>query len=156
QAVIAIENVRLFTELREALEQQTATADILRVISQSPTDVSPVLAAVAKAALQFCDARDALVILRDGDSWFAAAHEGPIAALVGTRPLTRFTAPGRAMLDGEVVEIRDVQSDEGDEFPEAREIGARHGFRSALAAPLMRDDVAIGALSLRRAEPGAF
>jgi len=156
QAVIAIRNARLFNELREALEQQTATADILRVISQSPTDVSPVLAAVAKAALQFCDARDALVLLRDGDNWFAAAHEGPIAALVGTRPLTRHTAPGRAMLDGEVVQIRDVQSDEGEEFPEAREIGARHGFRSALAAPLMRDDVAIGALSLRRAEPGAF
>src|SRR5262249_33380959 len=83
QAVIAMENARLLGELRqrtddltESLEQQTATAEILRVISQSPTDVSPVLAAVAKATLKFCGALDALVILRDGDNWFTAAHEG--------------------------------------------------------------------------------
>ena len=67
QAVIAIENVRLFTELRESLEQQTATAEILRVISQSPTDVEPVLKAVAGAALRFCGADDAMVILREDD-----------------------------------------------------------------------------------------
>src|SRR4029077_3745365 len=78
QAVIAIENVRLFTELREALEQQTATAEILTVISQSLTDVGPVLSAVAKAAMKFCGASDAQVSLREGDEWFIAAHEGPI------------------------------------------------------------------------------
>jgi len=75
---MAIENVQLFTELREALEQQTATAEILGVISQSPTDVTPLLTAVAKAALKFCSARDAHVILRDGDQWFVAATEGQI------------------------------------------------------------------------------
>jgi signal transduction histidine kinase len=156
QAVIAIENVRLFTELREALEQQTATAEILRVISQSPTDVSPVLAAVAKAALKFCGAQDAAVSLLDGDNWFIAAHEGPIEALPGPRPLNRYTAPGRAMIDGKVVQIADLRSGEGEEFPDGRELGARMGFRSALAAPLLRDDVPIGAISLRRPEPGAF
>jgi PAS domain S-box-containing protein len=156
QAVIAIENVRLFNDLREALEQQTATADILRVISQSPTDVIPVLTAVAKAALKFCGARDAQVALRDGDTWSVAAHEGPIGALRGTRRLNRQTAPGRAMVDGEVVQIGDLQSAEGDEFQEARELGARLGFRSALAAPLLRDDVPIGAISLRRPEAGLF
>ncbi len=156
QAVIAIENVRLFNDLREALEQQTATADILRVISQSPTDVAPVLTAVARAALKFCGARDAQVVLRDGDSWSVVAHEGPVGALGGTRRLSRQTAGGRAMVDGEVVQIADLQSAEGDEFQEARELGARLGFRSALAAPLLRDDVAIGAISLRRPEAGAF
>jgi PAS domain S-box-containing protein len=156
QAVIAIANVRLFTELREALEQQTATADILRVISQSPTDVTPVLAAVAKAALKFCGARDAQVVLRDGDHWFVAATEGPIGVIPGPRPLNRHTTPGRAILDGEVVQIADVQSAEADEFPESRNNAARLGFRSALAAPLLRDDVSIGAIALRRPEPGAF
>jgi PAS domain S-box-containing protein len=156
QAVIAIENVRLFNDLREALEQQTATSDILRVISQSPTDVTPVLTAVAKAALKFCGARDAQVALRNGDAWSVVAHEGPIGALSGRRRLTRETAPGRAMMDGELVQIPDLQSAEADEFQEARELGRRLGFRSALAAPLLRDDVAIGAISLRRPEAGLF
>ncbi len=156
QAVIAIENVRLFNDLREALEQQTATADILRIISQSPTDVTPVLTAVAGAALKFCGARDAQVALRSGDTWSIVAHEGPIGVLGGTRRLSRQTAPGRAMVDGEVVQIVDLQSAEADEFQEARELGARLGFRSALAAPLLRDDVAIGAISLRRPEAGVF
>ncbi|MBP6768072.1 MAG: GAF domain-containing protein [Reyranella sp.] len=155
QAVIAIENVRLFTELRDSLERQTATADILRVIAQSPTDVVPVLTAVAKAALKFCGARDAQVVLRDGDTWSVLAHEGPIGALPGTRRLSRQTAGGRAMVDGKVVQIADLQA-EGDDFQEARELGQRLGFRSALAAPLLRDDVAIGAISLRRPEAGAF
>jgi signal transduction histidine kinase len=156
QAVIAIQNARLFTELSDALEQQTATAEILRVISQSPTDVSPVLAAVAKAALKFCGAGDALVSLRDADNWFIAAHEGPIEATPGLRRLTRGTAPGRAMVDGTVAHVADLQSPEADDYPEAREFGAREGFRAALAAPLLRDDVPIGAISLRRPEPGPF
>ena len=156
QAVIAIENVRLFTELRETLEQQTATAEILTVISQSPTDVDPVLSAVAKAALKFCGASDAQVFLREGDEWLLAAHEGPIGAHVGRRKLTRQTAPSRAIIDGEVVQIVDLQAVDADEFSEARELGARLGFRSALAAPLLRDDVSIGAISLRRREAGEF
>jgi GAF domain-containing protein len=157
QAVIAIENVRLFTELRQSLDQQTATAEILAVISQSPTDVGPVLSAVARAAMKFCGASDAQVSLREGDEWFIAAHEGPIETIIATRrPLTRYTAPGRAMTDGEVVQIVDLQSVDAEEFSEARALGARLGFRSALAAPLLRDDVSIGAISLRRPEAGPF
>ena len=157
QAVIAIQNASLLSELRESLEQQTATAEILTVISQSPTDVGPVLSAVARAAMKFCGANDALVALRDGNEWSIAAHEGPIETIIGTRRmLTRHTAPGRAMTDGKVVQIIDLQSDEGDEFPEGREIGARTGFRSALAAPLLRDGVSVGAISLRRREAGEF
>jgi signal transduction histidine kinase len=114
------------------------------------------LSAVAKAALKFCGASDAQVSLREGDEWFVAAHEGPIGAVLGRRTLTRHTAPSRAMIDGKVVQITDLQSVEADEFPEARELGTRLGFRSALAAPLLRDDVSIGAISLRRREAGEF
>ena len=76
QAVIAIENVRLFTELRESLEQQTATADVLEVISSSPTDVQPVLDAVVKAAQRFCGAADAMISLREGDEFIRGSARG--------------------------------------------------------------------------------
>src|SRR5262249_53912209 len=108
QAVIAIENVRLFTELRqrtddltESLDQQTATADILRVISQSPTDVNPVLDAVAAAALRFCGAEDVTVTLRDGDELAIVAHQGPLPTAIGLRDqVDRSSVRGRSIVDG--------------------------------------------------------
>jgi len=157
QAVIAIENVRLFTELREALEQQTATSEILRVISGSPTDVSPVLDAVAKAALRFCGAEDSVVQLREGDQWLIVGHEGPMIAEIGSRqPLDRQTAPGRAMLDCRTAHFPDVSALDPVEYAAAHEFSRRHGFRAALAAPMLREGQAIGAVTLRRSAPGAF
>src|SRR5204862_6539784 len=79
QAVIAIENVRLFNETKEALERQTAISEILRIISASPSDVRPVLEAIAENALRFCAAEDARVVLPDGDDLRLAAHRGPSA-----------------------------------------------------------------------------
>ena len=157
QAVIAIENVRLFSELREALEQQTATSEILRVISGSPTDVSPVLDAVAKAALRFCGAEDSVVQLREGDQWLIVGHEGPMIAEIGSRqPLDRQTAPGRAMLDCRTAHFPDVSALDPVEYAAAHEFSRRHGFRAALAAPMLREGQAIGAVTLRRSAPGAF
>ena len=145
------------TEQREALEQQTATAEILRVISQSPTDVRPVFEAVAKAAVQFCGANDAQIALRDGDTWFVAAHQGPIGSVLDTRrPLTRETGPGRAMVDAATVHLPDIEALDPVEFAEARRLGATLGFKAALSTPMLRDGVAIGAVSLRRSEVGAF
>jgi len=157
QAVIAIENARLINETREALEQQTATAEILRVISQSPTDVQPVFEAVAKAAVRFCGANDAQIALRDGDTWFVAAHQGPIGSVIDTRrSLTRETGPGRAMVDAITVHLPDFEALDPVEFAEARRLGATLGFKAALSTPMLRDGVAIGAVSLRRSEVGAF
>ena len=158
QAVIAIQNVRLFTELSESLEQQTATAEILHVISQSPTDVAPVLEAVAKAAVRFCGADDAVIALRDGDGWHAASHEGPMVVLPPhqIQPLNRETSPGRAMVDGKTVHFPDIEALDEVEFAATRRMAAQMGFRAALAAPMLREGVAIGAIALRKPQPGAF
>ena len=158
QAVIAIQNVRLFTELRESLEQQTATGEILHVISQSPTDVAPVLTAVAKAAVRFCGAEDSVIAIRYGEYWGAVAHEGPMAALSAEErlPLTRDTAPSRAIADGETVHFPDIKALDPVEFASAHRMGAEMGFQAALTAPMLREGVAIGAIALRRPQAGAF
>ena len=82
QAVIAIENVRLFQELKESLEQQTATSEILGVIARSPTDIQPVLDVVAENAARLCEASDALIIRCEGEILKAAAHYGPVPSLM--------------------------------------------------------------------------
>src|SRR5262249_48622890 len=78
QAVIAIENVRLFNQTKEALERETATGEILRVISSSPTDIQPVLDAVAESAARLCDTNDVAIFRRDGDRLHLVAHHGTI------------------------------------------------------------------------------
>src|SRR5262249_18499162 len=99
QAVIAIENVRLFNETNEALERQTATSEILRVISRSPTNLQPVLDAIATNTAQLCDAYDAILVLREGNELRRMAHHGPIASAIReVRPITRADASGRAIL----------------------------------------------------------
>jgi signal transduction histidine kinase len=157
QAVIAIANVRLFTELRESLEQQTATADILQVISSSPTDVQPVLNAVAKAAVRFCGADDAMVILREETDQLLATHEGSLPSLVGNRfPLDRSSATGRATIDGQTFHVPDVASLDPVEHALTTELARRTGVHSLLAAPMLREGHAIGCVLLRRPTPGAF
>ena len=164
QAVIAVENVRLFTELKarnrdltEALDQQTATSEILRVIAGSPTDVQPVFAAVAASAARLCDAFDATIFQIDGDRLRVAVHDGPIASHpVGQGPsLARETPSGRAVLDRRTIHVADAQA-ETDEYPEGSEHARRLGFRTVLAVPLMREGLAIGVINLRRAEAQLF
>src|SRR5579883_483879 len=157
QAVIAIENVRLFTELRESLEQQTATAGILQAISHSPTDVQPVLDAVVKAAVRFCGALDAVILLRDGDTWTGVAHEGPLGGPVARiLPLNRETAPGRSMVDGRTIHYPDIGALDPAEHGAERANAERMGFRSVVAAPMLRDGQALGAVALRNRVPGSF
>jgi PAS domain S-box-containing protein len=140
-----------------ALERQTATADILKVIASSPTDVQPVLAAVVKAAVRFCGAADAMILLRDGDSVTPAAHEGPLTYPAGDRrSLDRTGAGGRAIVDAQTCHLPDIHALDPVEFVTALSLAARHGFRAVVAAPLKRDGTAIGAVVLRKVEPGPF
>src|SRR5262245_51054524 len=159
QAVIAIENVRLFNETKEALEQQTATADILRVISSSPADVQPVFNVIAENAARLCEAFDANIFSRDGDRLLLVAHWGSIPTLgpVGeaTHPLVRGTTAGRAMLDAQAVHVVDIQT-EVDEFPESSTLGRQLGIHTLLSVPLMRESAALGAITLRRTESRLF
>jgi signal transduction histidine kinase len=148
QAVIAIENVRLFNETKEALDRQTATAEILRVISSSPTDIQPVFDAVAESAARLCAAFDAAIFLRDGDGLRLAAHHGPIP-IQSTLPLVLGTSNGRAVLDGRTVHIADMQA-QTDAFPEGSRNAQRLGHRTVLAVPLIREGVAIGTINVRR------
>jgi GAF domain-containing protein len=158
QAVIAIENVRLFNETKEALQRQTATSEILRVISNSPTDIQPVLDAVAESAARLCEAYDTSVFHLDGDRLRRVAHHGPIpAGVIGEFivPLVRGSFAGRSVLDGRIVHIADGQR-EANEFPEGSEMARRLGFCAILSVPLLREDVAIGVITLRRTEPRLF
>ena len=164
QAVIAIENVRLFNELAarnaaltEALGQQTATADILRVISSSPTDVQPVLTAVAESAATVCGATDAVILRADEGRMRRVAHVGPVpVALTETRALTRHSIAGRAIMECRTIHVEDVR-DPGTvrEFPDSP-VTPENLVRTLLAVPLVRKDSAIGAIIIRRPEVRPF
>ncbi len=166
QAVIAIENVRLFTalearnhDLTEALDQQTATSEILRVISRSPTSVEPVFATIAQAALRLCSAASSVVATYDGalmriGALASTTPEGADAIrAIFPRPASRDNGITRAVLTRGTVMIPDVSED-----PEYATTGPAiaAGFRSVLAVPLVHDGRTIGAISLGRSEPGPF
>jgi len=155
QAVIAIENVRLFNEINEALQRQTSIAEILRVISSTPTDVKPVLEAVTHRAAQLCDAPDARLFLVDGDILRYVTGFGELSGVVQTLPLSRSTVVGRAIMDQSVMHIEDLAT-ALDEFPDARGPQQQFGNRTTLAVPLVRENKAFGALLLRRREVRPF
>src|SRR5688572_16002908 len=134
QAVIALENVRLFQELKESLEQQTATSEILGVIASSPTDIQPVLDVVAENAARLCEASDAIIVRIEGNVLQQAASYGtlPLSALVRERgvPMSRGTVSGRAVIDRETIHVHDVAAEIETEFPEAKPYQQSEGFRT--------------------------
>jgi GAF domain-containing protein len=156
QAVIALENVRLFQELKESLEQQTATSEILGVIASSPTDIQPVLDTIAKSAAQVCSAHDAAIRLVEHDGLRLAAHHGSIQIEDPLRPIDRNSPVGRAVFDREVIHIEDLLAVVAKEFPESVSVTERLGIRTVLAAPLMREGQPIGVIVIRRTEIQPF
>ena len=168
QAVIAIENVRLFHELQarnreltEALEQQTATAEILRVISSSPTDVQPVFDAIARSGVHLFQGMSVSLRLAKGDRLERVAFAaGPGCEVIEDSlklplPLNDRTFAGRAVSRREVVHAADVFAEDwvGEE---SRKLAEREGWRACAAAPLLRENKALGAIIVSRAEPRPF
>src|SRR5262244_1425640 len=167
QAAIAIENARLLTELQtknasltEALEQQTATAEILRVISRSPTNVQPVFEAIAESSVRLCRADFGGAYKLEGGMIHFGAHHGhtaewrEAAARTFPHPLARDLIGGAAMLDREVVHLVDLQSAEA--FPASQALADTMGYRTGLAVPMLRDDAPVGAIVVFRQESSPF
>ena len=166
QAVIAVENVRLFTELEarnrdltESLEQQTATAEILRVIASSPTELQPVMDAVAESAARLCEATDSAILRVDGEVLRLVASRGSMPNPLSdgeAYAISRGSTSGRAILDRRTIHIPDIAAESDAEFPETKARARRMGLRTHLGTPLLRQGVPIGVIMIRRTEVRPF
>ncbi len=162
---VALENARLFDEIQnsnreitETLGQQTATSDILRAMANSPTEIQPILDAVASNAARLCEASDVQIYSVEGDRLSQVAHFGPLPALQDreTLPLVAGLVVGRVVLERRTIQIEDARKLSKAEYPESVKLQQRLGHRTALATPLLRKGNAIGAIAVRRNEVRPF
>ena len=149
-------------ELQEALDQRQAVSAILRVIASGPTELQPVLDAIALNAVRYCQATDAVVMLAEGSILRAVAHFGNVPLVPSGEPISSFTYPidratlnGRAFIEGRAVGTADILANAA-EYPRGAEAMRLTGSRAGLVAPLLREGIAIGTIVLRRTEPRAF
>ena len=153
--MIAIENVRLFNETKEALDRQTASGEVLRVISGTPADAQPVFDAIAQSALRVFNASHVGINVVEGGVI-------KVKATGGSRdprgefeiPLDRNSTAGRSVLDRALINIEDTEAPDVASF--TRESGRLVGFRAIATAPMLREGTAVGSVSMMRKEPGPF
>ena len=159
---VALENARLFDEVQrknaqitEALERETASNDILRVIAASPTDVQPVLDVIAHHAARLSGSDDAIIAIKDGDILRVKAHYGDIPMIPvgeGIR-FDRYSVAGRAMIEGRTLQAIHNQPGVNSEYPAGDKVAEKYGYRTSSAVPLMREGKAVGVINIRRTEP---
>jgi GAF domain-containing protein len=145
--------------LGEALDQQAATSEILRVISRSPAEIEPVLEVVVARAARLCEAHEVAMLLVDGNDLRLAAGIGPLYRSIPSDfrlRLTRGSAATRAVVDRATIHIRDFAAESEEEYPVGRELAQRFGHRTMLAVPLIRQEVPIGVICAFRLEVRPF
>ena len=161
----ALENARLFDEVQkknieitEALQQQTATSNVLRAIAGSPTEIPPVLDAVAENAARLCEANDVQIYRVDGDQLRQITHYGPLPALKDseTLPLVPGLVTGRAVLEHRTIHIEDAQKLSEIDYPESVKLQKLLSHRTTIATPLLKEGQAMGAIVVRRNEVRPF
>jgi GAF domain-containing protein len=159
---VAMQNARLFAEVQtrnreitEALEQQTATSEILRVIASSPTNVQPVMEVIATNAAKLSGSDDAMIDIKDKGMLRLAAHYGtiPMFPIGGGIPLNRESVAGRAMLEGHTLQAIHQSMTENSEYPEGDKWAQTYNYKMTCSVPLLREGKAIGAITIRRLKP---
>jgi GAF domain-containing protein/anti-sigma regulatory factor (Ser/Thr protein kinase) len=157
QAVIAIENARLFNELTETVEQQRTTGDILRAIANSPGNAQAVLDSIAQSAARLLNVPEAEIMRVDDQSLTLVTKHGlsPQWPIGSSRPINREWVTGRAIVDRSTIHVADLQAAQKD-FPEGAAYAKQFGHRTTLATPLLRQGIPIGAILIRRMEERSF
>jgi len=155
QAAIAIENVRLFNETKESLEQQTAISEVLRVISSTPSDVKPVLDAVADRAIRLCEAKAATIYVLEGTYCGARRSKGRPSSCRRDASLSQESLTGRTVAEGKAIHVPDIEQEQH-VYPRSWQFAQKLGSHTMLSVPLMREGKPFGTMFLRRTEVRPF